>query len=184
MSHAPLQQGTQNPPIPALPARPGAATGTQAPATGVGPSGNVIAGSSADEARAAIDGARQVIRDAVRTSIQTSGPQGTPVVGVPPSGNLFEIPPDAFALVGMTLGLLLAMIIGFPIARAIGRVIERRGDAGIVRASDVAPQLKQLQSSVDTMAIELERISEAQRYSAKLLSERGTAPPGGDARAG
>jgi Tfp pilus assembly protein PilN len=34
-------------------------------------------------------------------------------------------------------------------------------------------QLEQLQQSVDAIALEVERIAEAQRFSAKLLSERG-----------
>jgi hypothetical protein len=34
-------------------------------------------------------------------------------------------------------------------------------------------QLEQLQQSVDAIAVEVERIAEAQRFSAKLLAERG-----------
>lgn len=44
------------------------------------------------------------------------------------------------------------------------------------RAAVGAPQndqrLEQLQQSVDAIAVEVERIAEAQRFSAKLLSER------------
>jgi len=36
-----------------------------------------------------------------------------------------------------------------------------------------AAQLEQLQQSVDAIALEVERIAEAQRFSAKLLAERG-----------
>jgi hypothetical protein len=35
-------------------------------------------------------------------------------------------------------------------------------------------QLEQLQQSVDAIAVEVERIAEAQRFSAKLLAERGS----------
>jgi hypothetical protein len=35
-------------------------------------------------------------------------------------------------------------------------------------------RLEQLQQSVDAIAVEVERIAEAQRFSAKLLAERGT----------
>jgi len=183
MSNVIDQQGTQAPPIPALPARPGAATGTQANAPVVGTAAQ-DARAAADEARAAVDQARHAIRDAVRTTIRTDVQQGQAGTIVPPPYRNNEIPPEAIPLVGMTLGLLLAMIVGFPIARAIGRVIERRGTAGLVKVSDVAPQLQQLQASVDTMAIELERISEAQRFTAKLMAERSVALPRGDARAG
>lgn len=37
-------------------------------------------------------------------------------------------------------------------------------------------RLDHLQQSVDAIAIEVERIAEAQRFSAKLLSERGDSP--------
>jgi hypothetical protein len=179
------QQGTQNPPIPTLPTSPGAATGGQAPVTGVGSNGAVVVGSPGDEAKVAADAARDAVRNVIRTTVRDGLAQGEPVVLVPPNGNSIDIPPDALPIIGTSLGLLLAMIVGYPIARAIGRVIERRGDAGIVRASEVVPQLRRLQESVDTMAIELERISEAQRFTAKLAAERSaTALPGGGARPG
>ncbi len=42
-----------------------------------------------------------------------------------------------------------------------------------VRVSDAQSlQLEQLQQSVDAIAVEVERIAEAQRFSAKLLAER------------
>jgi len=37
-------------------------------------------------------------------------------------------------------------------------------------------RLDQLQQSVDAIAVEVERIAEAQRFSAKLLAERGESP--------
>jgi hypothetical protein len=43
-------------------------------------------------------------------------------------------------------------------------------------------QLEQLQQSVDAIAVEVERIAEAQRFSAKLLAERGD--PAGLTRSG
>lgn len=42
-----------------------------------------------------------------------------------------------------------------------------------VQASDAQSlQLEQLQHSIDAIAVEVERIAEAQRFSAKLLAER------------
>ena len=37
------------------------------------------------------------------------------------------------------------------------------------------PRLRQIQESIDAVAVEVERIAEAQRFSAKLLSERASA---------
>ena len=43
-------------------------------------------------------------------------------------------------------------------------------------------QLEQLQQSVDAIALEVERIAEAQRFSMKMLAERNAAQPDGMAR--
>ena len=98
----------------------------------------------------------------------------------PPFRETSPIPQEFIPIVGIVFSMLAAIVIGFPIARALGRVIERRGQAGVMKAADVAPQLRQLQESVDAMSIELERIGEAQRFTAKLMSERvGELPAGG-----
>ena len=50
---------------------------------------------------------------------------------------------------------------------------ERRLPPGGTREMiDVRDQLAQLQTSVDAMAVELERISEGQRFATRLLAER------------
>lgn len=53
------------------------------------------------------------------------------------------------------------------------RFMRRRGPAPPVRlAAEETARLEQLQRNVDVIALEVERISEGQRYVAKLLSER------------
>jgi hypothetical protein len=66
---------------------------------------------------------------------------------------------------------LVICIVGLPIARAIGRWIDRRGLPNTV-SGDVSAQISRIEQAVDTMAVEVERISEAQRFQAKLLSDR------------
>ncbi len=68
------------------------------------------------------------------------------------------------------------IIVGLPIARAFGRRISNPAPPRPLPSEDLAPKLRQLQESVDAMAIELERISENQRFTTKLLSERPAAP--------
>lgn len=46
----------------------------------------------------------------------------------------------------------------------------------LLRLNEISDRLSHLDGSVDTMAIEVERISEAQRFTARVLAER-TAPP-------
>lgn len=64
-----------------------------------------------------------------------------------------------------------AIIIGYPLMRAFARRIERGTPAPAVPV-EVRDQLTQLTQSVEAIAIEVERISEGQRYTTKLLSEQ------------
>lgn len=68
------------------------------------------------------------------------------------------------------------IIVGLPLARAIGRRISNPAPPRPLPSEDLTPKLRQLQESVDAMAIELERISENQRFTTKLLAERPGAP--------
>jgi hypothetical protein len=45
---------------------------------------------------------------------------------------------------------------------------------------DVRDRLEQLQQSMDTMAVEVERISEGQRFTTKLLAERAASVEAGE----
>jgi hypothetical protein len=63
----------------------------------------------------------------------------------------------------------------FPIAIAIARLLWKRASAPTRPAlpdAASAQRLDQLQQSVDAIALEVERISEGQRYVAKLFSEK------------
>lgn len=154
-AHLLTPQGTApaRPPIPALPSAPGAATGE----------GGAVANLAKDIARE--------VRDA-----QGSGPDGfTTSTGLPfdPQALVRETIP----IVGMTLAMIVVIFVGWPIARAYARRLDRRTELGTVRAADLQPQIRQLQESLDTMAVELERISESQRFQAKLMAERPQALP-------
>jgi hypothetical protein len=67
-------------------------------------------------------------------------------------------------------------VVGLPLARAFARRIDRKTEVKAVAGPDLTPHIRQLQDSVDAMAIELERISEGQRFTAKLLAERSAVP--------
>jgi hypothetical protein len=64
--------------------------------------------------------------------------------------------------------------IGVPIARAYARRIGATPPERI--PSDVVARLQRMEQAIDSIAIEVERISEGQRFTTKLLSER-TAEP-------
>lgn len=81
------------------------------------------------------------------------------------------IPPQAVEIAHGFFFMVAAIIIGWPLARAFGRRIERR-DVASPLAAGAAEQLQRIEQAVDTMAIEIERISESQRFLAKLQSEK------------
>lgn len=63
----------------------------------------------------------------------------------------------------------------FPITLAIVRLIWKRSSAPSRPAAEQAAmkqQLEQIQQSIDTIAVEVERISEGQRYVARVMNER------------
>ena len=61
--------------------------------------------------------------------------------------------------------------IGLPIARAWARALDRKG-VGPAIPPDVQGRLERMEQALDSIAIEIERISEGQRFTTKLLSER------------
>ena len=69
---------------------------------------------------------------------------------------------------------ILAVFIGLPFAIAYARVIWRRADkprASLVD-TDTAQRLVRIEQAIDTIAVEVERLSEGQRFVTKVLAER------------
>jgi hypothetical protein len=64
-----------------------------------------------------------------------------------------------------------AIIIGLPIARAFARRMDRKGGTAQV-PNEVSAELAHLNQAVDAIALEVERISEGQRFTTRLLSEQ------------
>jgi hypothetical protein len=79
----------------------------------------------------------------------------------------------------MTLSVLSILFILFPISIGIARTIWKRGSRqGPPPAvfAQTAERLERLEGSVDAIAIEIERISEGQRFVTKLLSQEHAVP--------
>ncbi len=62
-------------------------------------------------------------------------------------------------------------IVGFPMARAWARRLDKSPNV----PSEITDRLERMEQAIDTIAVEVERISEGQRFTTKLLSERGGA---------
>ena len=90
-------------------------------------------------------------------------------IGMPPASEI--IPPQAVDIAFGFFWMLAIIIIGLPIARAFGRRMDRKGGTAQI-PGEVSAQLSQLNQAVDAIALEVERISEGQRFTTRLLSEQ------------
>ncbi|MCE9602915.1 MAG: hypothetical protein K8S21_11985 [Gemmatimonadetes bacterium] len=136
------------------------------------------AATAAQDAATAARDAATLARDnatAIRDAQGTGSEGFTTSTGVPIDPE--AIIREAIPIVGMSLSMIVVIFIGWPLARAFARRLDRRTELGMVSAAELQPQIRQLQESIDTMAVELERISESQRFQAKLLAERPQALP-------
>jgi len=115
------------------------------------------------------------------------GQQVTP----PPTGTLQPAPVQRFldridndAITAMFVLTTLAILV--PLSIAISRRLWRRGpkDSETGAAiNGVNSRLERLEHAVDAIAIEIERVSESQRFVAKVLIERPVSPPASTAKA-
>jgi uncharacterized membrane protein YccC len=153
---------------------------TAAPA----PSTNATRDQVREQVRQTIQDANQAARDAVQAARDAGNaipaiPAVPPVPPVPHIGG-FTIQNDGNAdfngmppqVVDISIAFFImcaVMVIGWPLSRAFGKRIERRGASATLNAAS-AEQLQRIERAVDAMSIEIERISESQRFMAKLQS--------------
>lgn len=143
---------------------------------------------AAEHRREALEHAREAAR-AAREAAQEAGrivvpmppmpplpPQGrrSEIVIAPdrPWDNAPAIPPEVVDIVGMLTFGTAAVLILRPLMRAFANRFERRGASPPALSPEVTAQITRLEQAVEAVAIEVERISEGQRYTTKLLSER------------
>ena len=131
---------------------------------------------SIEAARDAAREARNAQREVGRVHVQGLPPvppvppfPQIPGIQVNPGAPNFAIPRQAVDVAIGFFVMCAVMIIGWPLARAFGRRLERNGPAATVSPA-VSEQLQRIEHTVEAMAIEVERISESQRYLAKLQS--------------
>ncbi len=80
------------------------------------------------------------------------------------------IPNNAVPIVGIVFGTIMIIALGFPILRAIIRAVERRSEPPAI-PSDLNQRLDRIEQTVDSIAVEIERVSEAQRFLTRLQTE-------------
>ena len=140
--------------------------------------------------KATIEAAQEAAREAGQAGGGRGG-AGPVVVGFPPTPTLPMPPgytiqngfgqndsgmPEGVRDISVAFIIMCAvMVIGWPIARALGKRLERPADLPAVNPA-MADQLMRIEQAVDAMSIEIERISESQRFLAKLQSGQGAVP--------
>jgi hypothetical protein len=121
-------------------------------------------------AKAAAEEAAQGRDPQVRVVVPPVGPFGTetgaPMVFQP------EIPRGVENISIAFFVMVAAVIIGLPLMRAIARRIDKGTSTAAQIPAEVRQQLQQISQNVDAIAIEVERISEGQRFTTKMLADR------------
>ena len=115
---------------------------------------------------------RQNVREAmdqVRAEIAAARAQGQSITIQPQFNPENVIPPQAVDISVAFFAMLAFIIVGLPLARAFARRMDRRGETA--SASEIAPRLDRIEQAVEAIAIEVERVSEGQRYTTKAISE-------------
>lgn len=127
--------------------------------------------------RETIEEAR-IMQEEAQAAGLAQAPPGIATTQAPPWVPPDDIPPRVQETAFAFFAAFAVMIIGYPIAKAIGRRIDRTGAAPKVPV-EITSQLAQLNQAVEAIAVEVERISEGQRFTTRLLSEQHKLPAAG-----
>ncbi|HUQ80106.1 MAG TPA: hypothetical protein VM076_03150 [Gemmatimonadaceae bacterium] len=115
--------------------------------------------------------AQQAVREAQR-EIQRAMREGRPGAGFPqfpPSGPQI---PEGAVIISVAFFVMCAVIaIGVPIVRAFVRRMDRRGAAAPASDAETRGRLERIEQAVDAIAVEVERISEGQRFTTKIIGD-------------
>ena len=149
-----------------------------------------------EQVRKSIEDAQRAAQEAraARTEVIVTPPTPPTLPPLPPMegvtvgtpGQIIEVPitherADDIPPRAQELGMLLVVVLGLtvvmlPIARAVGRWLDRKWTTPALPSADFSAQLQRIEQAVEAMSIEVERISESQRYLTKLQAGREPEP--------
>ncbi len=128
-----------------------------------------------------IESAQERLSSLQRQMDQALGmPIAAPELAMPPMPRSNDvIPHEAVQMTQMFFVTVAVIAIGIPLARAFGRWLDRRGTVQVAsKAPDFDPRFDRLEQAIEAIAIEVERVSEGQRFTNKLMGEaRGLPAP-------
>lgn len=90
--------------------------------------------------------------------------------GPPPFPFPNDIPPMALEAIKNVLTTIIVIALGIPVIRAFTRRLIDRPPVVPPLPADVQNRLERIEQAVEAVAIEVERISESQRYLTKLMA--------------
>jgi len=120
------------------------------------------------DAQRAIEDAQREAADAIREAQAGTTPPPPWGPDFPPGG---PVVPEGAIIIAIAFFAMCAIIaIGYPLARAFGRRMDRKG-AALAQDPDTRVRLERIEQAVDAIALEVERISEGQRFASKVLAD-------------
>ncbi|HET7187581.1 MAG TPA: hypothetical protein VFI52_05475 [Gemmatimonadaceae bacterium] len=132
-----------------------------------------------EQARAQAQMARdqaQMARDQAQAAREFQRMQDQfPVIAVPPVHGPSPRQ-EKMMFSGFVLVVLAAVVIFYPLMRAFARRLEGRPRPADALDMASSERLQRIEQAIDAMAIEIERISEGQRFTTRLLAERADSP--------
>ena len=84
---------------------------------------------------------------------------------------------DVLQIIALVSGIAIVGVGSYASIKATNRIWGKDKHASPRELDDMRQRLEQLQQSMDSVAVEVERISEGQRFTTKLLAERPEADP-------
>jgi hypothetical protein len=119
--------------------------------------------------RVIVQDGRVIVQDA---NVNVDERDGLMTTTQPPMGRgPNEIPQQVVMLAEMFFTMITIIALGVPLIKLVGRWMEGRRAAAPQLPADLTARLERIEQAVETVAVEVERISEGQRFTTKLMAE-------------
>jgi hypothetical protein len=107
--------------------------------------------------------------EVITSNVQGEAPTVT-VPSVPPAPRRKALPDGLVEMMGIIFGAVTLMSLGTPLVKAWARRFERRHE--VQQNAQIEQRLAAIEQAIETVAVEVERISEGQRFTTKLLADK------------
>ena len=131
------------------------------------------------EARIEVEQAKREVERAIREAQEAAGRagrEGRTEVVFPPFPGGPQVPEGAVVISVAFFAMCAFIAVGLPITRAFGRRMDRRNAAPPTVDTETRGRLERIEQAVDAIAVEVERISEGQRFTTKIIGEMRALP--------